>query len=57
MITKGVIEKNSIVLVLTDVLGKTFGLVLTIVVARVLGAQNFGLLAYGYALAGPWRPS
>lgn len=46
------IEKNTTILVFTEVVGKFFGLALTILVARVLGVANFGLLNYAYALAG-----
>jgi len=45
------IERNATILVLTDVLTKALGLGLSVVVARMLGVQNFGLLAFAYALA------
>jgi len=49
---KGKIEKNAIILILSEVLVKVIGLSITIAVARMLGVEDFGLLAYAYALAG-----
>jgi len=48
----GKIELNAIILVLTDALGRVFAMVLIIAAARILGAKDFGLLAYATALAG-----
>lgn len=46
------LEKNAIILVVTEVLVKALGLGLTIAVARMLGVEKFGLLAFAYALSG-----
>jgi len=45
------IERNATILVLTAVLTNALGLGLSVVVARMLGVENFGLLAFAYALA------
>ena len=45
------IERNAIILVVTDVLVKALGLGLTMVVARMLGVEKFGLIAFAYALS------
>ena len=45
------IERNAIILVVTEVLAKALGLGLTMVVARMLGVEKFGLLAFAYALS------
>jgi O-antigen/teichoic acid export membrane protein len=44
-------EGNTIILVTTELLTKVFGMLTTIVVARWLGVEQFGLLAYAYALS------
>ncbi|KPJ48840.1 MAG: hypothetical protein AMJ41_04140 [candidate division Zixibacteria bacterium DG_27] len=46
-----VVAKNTGVLVLVEVARKVFGLLLFMAIARVLGAENFGILAFGLALA------
>ncbi len=45
------IEGNTIILGITEVLIKAFGIGTTIVVARWLDVEQFGLLAYAYALS------
>ncbi|GEM_PF-1252147 len=45
-------ERNGIILVSTEILVKLMGMVTTIVVARFLGADQFGFISFAYALAG-----
>ena len=45
-------EENAVILFSTEMLLRLFGMLLTIVVARKLGAADFGLLEFAYALAG-----
>lgn len=44
-------ERNSVILVSTEMLVKLMGMVTTIVVARLLGADQFGFISFAYALA------
>lgn len=48
---KGRVEKNAIILILTDIASKVLAMVLTIAVARFLGVEDFGLYNYSYATA------
>ena len=45
------VERNSIILVVTEVLAKALGLGLTMVLARMLGVEKFGFLAFAYSLS------
>jgi len=45
-------ERNSVILVSTEMLVKLMGMITTIVVARLLGADQFGFISFAYALAG-----
>jgi len=44
-----VVAKNTVVLILVEVARKLFGLFLFMAIARLLGAENFGVLAFGLA--------
>ena len=44
--------RNSLILAITEMLIKVFGIVATLIVARLLGAEQFGLLSFAYTLVG-----
>lgn len=48
------IERNAIILFLTEVLIKVLGLGLSVAIARILGVEKFGLLGFAYSLSSIW---
>ncbi len=46
------VGRNSLILAMTEMLIKVFGIVATLIVARLLGAEQFGLLSFAYTLVG-----